>query len=280
MAGIDAGKGSRYEVRSLTQSCLECVTNNFERYNEAFLSSEDSTMQQNLLFLQLTFTPDLIKNLDIKEMLCNAYLEFLINEHLKELDIGCFLRNGCSWRCIKNRIAVVGHLFTKVVFDLESWADTFEFSFSCLRHLRNVELLTKVVFDSLSWTDTFELSFLFLCHLRNVEVLHIPHLCNDRALECISLFCTKLLELNIEHSHDITEKSLKLLCEKHKNKPECLIKILSMRLIIDKTEPDFEPYDDDSESDDDSDIFYLTDSSEEDDFLDFLPDLLSKEEDL
>ncbi|KAG8173251.1 hypothetical protein JTE90_019472 [Oedothorax gibbosus] len=187
-------------------------------------------------------------------MLCNAYLEFLINEHLKELDIGCFLRNGCSWRCIENRIAVVGHL------------------------------LTKVVFDSLSWTDTFELSFLFLCHLRNVEVLHIPHLCNDRALECISLFCTKLLELNIEHSHDITEKSLKLLCEKHKNKPECLIKILSMRLIIDKTEPDFEPYDDDSESDDDSDddsdIFYLTDSSEEDDFLDFLPDLLSKEEDL
>ncbi|KAG8173731.1 hypothetical protein JTE90_026365, partial [Oedothorax gibbosus] len=93
-----------------TQSCLECVTNNFERYNEAFLSSEDSTMQQNLLFLQLTFTPDLIKNLGIKEMLCDAYLEFLINEHLKELDIGCFLRNGCSWKCIENRIAVVGHV--------------------------------------------------------------------------------------------------------------------------------------------------------------------------
>lgn len=54
MAGIDADtdEGDKYEVISLTQNCLESVTNNFKRYNDAFLSSEDSTMQQNLLFLR------------------------------------------------------------------------------------------------------------------------------------------------------------------------------------------------------------------------------------
>ena len=59
MAGIDTDtvEGNRYEVLSLTQNCLESVTNNFKRYHNAFLSSEDSTIQQNLSFLGKLMSP-------------------------------------------------------------------------------------------------------------------------------------------------------------------------------------------------------------------------------
>ncbi|KAG8199470.1 hypothetical protein JTE90_009318 [Oedothorax gibbosus] len=202
VASIPGAGRRNQQVVSLKQNCLDCVVINFERFHQAFMSSGDPALLWNLKFLQRAYTSNIIKGLSLQGRLCDKYIDFLINESLKELDIGTFIDNRCSLKAIQERIVQVGHSFKKVLLK------------SPYCHME--ENLSEFVSET-------------VCHLKNVEIIDIPRHCNDETLKNISIFCTKLKELHIDYSSDVTEAGLELLCKDRDT--ECLIQVLSIKLV-------------------------------------------------
>ncbi|GIY18088.1 uncharacterized protein CEXT_62281 [Caerostris extrusa] len=187
------------DVMSLKNICLKSISKNVSRFNAAFSITEDVNFRRNLHYLRKVHYQYLIEEiLKEKGELEESYLDFLIHEHVKGIQMAIFPET--AWKSVIKRISEVGH---KVNFMFKE----------------------KLLYGSDKYIDFVNK---VVCHLTNVEYLNLNSWCDDRTLEIIGSSCLLLNELHFNEC-PMTEEGLKFLCQKNKdNEIGLKLKILNI----------------------------------------------------
>ena len=184
---------------SLTDLCFGVIFKEFERFYLAFTESNNETLQRNLEFLQRKYSSELASVLFKTGELKGKYLKFLLNAHLRWLDLEWLevspnrkpikdilrqLPNLEKIFCVKtddNILKNVAKYCPKMVAIVASSSSVTDYGIKCLCRNKNGKIpcpdLKTLDIPSLKVTDEgVKLLIKSLPSLERIHYLHIPQI--------------------------------------------------------------------------------------------------------
>ncbi|GFQ86866.1 uncharacterized protein TNCT_690211 [Trichonephila clavata] len=227
------------EVLSLQNICLQTISDNLERFNEAVTTTTDTKFRMHLYYLRRVHTPFFLNN-KLKEdngILKKKYWDFLLTEYLKEFNLSTIELK--DWDDLMMKLDEIGHTYSSealITFakidgcfgDYAKSSSKINYRISYKTTPINAMLLTRNLpikgFEKVNFDINVNLEFepmirfvnKMLFKFPNVNILYLYKYCKDTTLEILATCCPKLEELDITNSC-ITDKGIIRMCQEKDN---------------------------------------------------------------
>lgn len=157
--------------------CFQKIVNNFQRYNLAYLSTEDENLKLHLEFLRRVYSLKIVKELHKKHTLRREYMDFLINRHLKMIDTRWFEK--FSLDPVFEKIHEIGPALKT--------------------------LLIHGNFDCIEWEK-------IISHVPNLKAVSYQDYCDDEFIRYIATYCPLIESIDATGSIRVSDQGVRYFC--------------------------------------------------------------------